>query len=147
MEPDAGQCISRSLVCDGDQDCEDGRDERGCGPEGGPTPCDLDKPPPSAELTGRGYNVLTGRLRAGVINTLSFGGQCRKVFSGDHKVSYRLPQNILRFSFEVEVENEESDESYDSFWSYEQHIQSDALVGNDRRAFHKELRDNKVTPK
>lgn len=47
------------------------------------------------------YDVLTGKLRAGVINTLSFGGQCRKVFSGDHKVYYRLPQNILRYNFEV----------------------------------------------
>lgn len=47
------------------------------------------------------YDVLTGKLRAGVINTLSFGGQCRKVFSGDHKVYYRLPQSILRYNFEV----------------------------------------------
>lgn len=45
--------------------------------------------------------MLTGKLRAGVINTLSFGGQCRKVFSGDHKIYYRLPQNILRYNFEV----------------------------------------------
>ena len=47
------------------------------------------------------YDVLTGKLRAGVINTLSFGGQCRKVYSGDHKVTYRLPQNILKYNFEV----------------------------------------------
>lgn len=47
------------------------------------------------------YDVLTGKLRAGVINTRSFGGQCRKVFSGDHKVLYRLPHNILRYNFEV----------------------------------------------
>lgn len=36
-----------------------------------------------------------------MINTASFGGQCRKVFSGDHKILYRLPQNILRYNFEV----------------------------------------------
>lgn len=47
------------------------------------------------------YDVLTGELRAGVINTLSFGGQCRKVYSGDHQVYYRLPRNILRYNFEV----------------------------------------------
>uniref|UniRef100_A0A8C2WZY2 Complement component C7 n=1 Tax=Cyclopterus lumpus TaxID=8103 RepID=A0A8C2WZY2_CYCLU len=140
----SGQCISQSLVCNGDHDCEDSLDERSCDQDGSQYSCDLDKTPPSSDFTGRGYNVLTGKLRAGVINTLSFGGQCRKVFSGDHKVSYRLPQNILRYSFEVEVDNEESDESYDSFWSYEQHIQSNALVGHDRRTFHKELRDNKA---
>lgn len=149
------------------------------------------------------YDVLTGKLRAGVINTLSFGGQCRKVFSGDHKVYYRLPQNTLRYNFEVSwtrmlclwsclqstcwflfanvsfkynfvskkvghctpvkyhcirsfvtaannyvlqvtVENEDSDESYESAWSYMQHIQSNALVGHDRRTFHKELTETRV---
>lgn len=45
--------------------------------------------------------MLTGKLKASVINTFSFGGQCRKVFSGDHRNFYRLPQNILRYSFQV----------------------------------------------
>lgn len=140
----SGKCISRSLVCNGDQDCEDGLDERGCDQDSSHYSCDLDKTPPNSDFTGRGYDVLTGKLRAGVINTLSFGGQCRKVFSGDHKVYYRLPQNILRYNFEVKVDNEESDESYESSWSYMQHIQSNALWGHDRRTFHKELTDNKA---
>ncbi|KAM3874392.1 complement component C7-like [Diretmus argenteus] len=140
----SGQCISQSLVCNGDQDCEDGQDERGCDPESSYYSCDLDKTPPNSDFTGRGYDVLTGKLRAGVINTLSFGGQCRKVFSGDHKIHYRLPHSILRYNFEVKVDNEESDESYESSWSYMQHMQSNALFGHDRRTFHKELTDNKA---
>ncbi|XP_049460930.1 complement component 7b [Epinephelus fuscoguttatus] len=139
----SGQCISRSLVCNGDQDCNDGLDERGCEQDSSQYSCDLDKTPPNSELTGRGYDVLSGKLRAGVINTLSFGGQCRKVFSGDHKVYYRLPQNVLRYNFEVSVDNENIDESYESSWSYMQHIQSNALVGHDRRTFHNELTENK----
>uniref|UniRef100_A0A672JP95 Complement component C7 n=1 Tax=Salarias fasciatus TaxID=181472 RepID=A0A672JP95_SALFA len=135
----SGQCISPSLVCNGDQDCEDGLDEQGCDRDNSHDSCDLDKTPPNSEFTGRGYNVLTGELRAAVINTLSFGGQCRKVFSGDHKVMFRLPQNILRYNFEVKVDNDESDESYESAWSYMQHIQSNALFGHDRRTFHREL--------
>lgn len=47
------------------------------------------------------YDVLTGKLRGNVINTLSFGGQCRKVFSGTNRLYYRLPENVLRYSFEV----------------------------------------------
>uniref|UniRef100_A0A8D0AH51 Complement component C7 n=1 Tax=Sander lucioperca TaxID=283035 RepID=A0A8D0AH51_SANLU len=140
----SGQCISRSLVCNGDHDCEDGLDERSCDQDSSQYLCDIDKAPPNSDFTGRGYNVLTGKLRGGVINTLSFGGQCRKVFSGDHKVYYRLPHNILRYNFEVKVDNEESDESYESSWSYMQHIQSNALVGHDRRSFHKELTENKA---
>ncbi|XP_054612898.1 complement component 7b isoform X2 [Dunckerocampus dactyliophorus] len=139
----SGQCISQSLVCNGDQDCEDGLDERGCHEDNSQFVCDLDKTPPNSDLTGRGYDVLTGKLRAGVINTLSFGGQCRKVFSGDHKIFYRLPQNVLRYNFEVKVDNEEIDESYESSWSYTQHIQANSLVGHDRRTFHKELTETK----
>uniref|UniRef100_UPI003AB0E57B complement component 7b n=1 Tax=Centroberyx gerrardi TaxID=166262 RepID=UPI003AB0E57B len=140
----SGQCISQSLVCNGDQDCEDGLDERSCDLESSHYSCEMDKTPPNSDFTGRGYDVLTGKLRAGVINTLSFGGQCRKVFSGDHKILYRLPQSILRYNFEVKVDNDESDESYDSSWSYMQHITANALFGHDRRTFHKELTDNKA---
>ncbi|XP_056147148.1 complement component 7b [Lampris incognitus] len=135
----SGQCISQSLVCNGDQDCEDGLDERGCSQDSSHYVCDTDKTPPNSDVTGRGYDVLTGQLRAGVINTLSFGGQCRKVFSGDHRTYYRLPQSVLRYNFEVRVDNQDSDESYESSWSYVQHIQSDSLIGQDRRTFHKEL--------
>ncbi|XP_034751456.1 complement component C7 [Etheostoma cragini] len=138
----SGQCISRSLVCNGDQDCEDGLDERSCDPDSSQDSCDINKPPPNSDITGRGYNVLTGKLRGAVINTQSFGGMCRKVFSGDHKVFYRLPHNVLRYNFEVSVDNEESDESYESSWSYMQHIQANGLFGHDRRSFHKELTEN-----
>uniref|UniRef100_A0A665WNQ0 Complement component 7b n=1 Tax=Echeneis naucrates TaxID=173247 RepID=A0A665WNQ0_ECHNA len=140
----SGQCISNSLRCNGDQDCEDGLDERGCDQDNIQFSCDLDKTPPNSDLTGRGYDVLQGKLKAGVINTLNFGGQCRKVFSGDHRVFYRLPQNILRYNFKVTVNNDESDESYESTWSYVQHIQSNAIVGHDRRTFHKEITDSKA---
>ncbi|KAF7652717.1 hypothetical protein LDENG_00093410 [Lucifuga dentata] len=51
----SGQCISQSLVCNGDQDCEDGLDERGCdGHESSHYLCDMDKTPPNSDLTGRG---------------------------------------------------------------------------------------------
>ncbi|KAI2651405.1 Complement component C7 [Labeo rohita] len=92
----SGQCINPSLVCNGDHDCEDGLDEQRCSSSGTIV-----------------VDVLTGELRAGVINTRSFGGQCRKIFSGDHRDFYRLPQSLLRYSFQVSVENDFSDEYYE----------------------------------
>lgn len=47
--------------------------------------------------------------------------------------------------FQVTVNNEESDETYESTWEYMQHIQSDALWGRDRRSFRQQLTDNKVS--
>ena len=46
---------------------------------------------------------------------------------------------------QVQVNNEESDETYDSSWSYMQHIQSNAMFIHDRRTFHKELSETKVS--
>ncbi|CAL8387036.1 unnamed protein product [Boreogadus saida] len=139
----SGQCIGRSLVCNGDQDCEDGLDERGCA-LGSDDACDMDKTPPNSDLTGKGYDLLTGKLRAAVINTLSFGGQCRKVYSGDNNLLYRLPQSLITYNFEVKVDNEGSDESYESSWSYMLHVQENALFKHHRITFHEEVSEGKA---
>ncbi|KAA0720003.1 Complement component C7 [Triplophysa tibetana] len=139
----SGQCISESLVCNGDHDCEDGLDEQRCS---GSTVCNEQKPPPNSDLTGRGFDVLTGELKAGVINTRSFGGLCRKVFSGDHSEFYRLPQSLLRYTFQINVENDFSDEYYDSSWSYMRHEEDKKKIrgGHDHKTFHYELKQDKA---
>ncbi|XP_026090660.1 complement component C7 [Carassius auratus] len=141
----SGQCISPSLVCNGDHDCEDGLDEQRCSGSG-TIVCNEQKPPPNSDLTGRGFDVLTGELRAGVINTHSFGGQCRKVFSGDHRDFYRLPRSLLRYSFQVSVENDFTDEYYNSSWSYMRHEEERKNIrgGHDHKTFHNKLKQDKA---
>uniref|UniRef100_A0A8C8ERH8 Complement component C7 n=1 Tax=Oncorhynchus tshawytscha TaxID=74940 RepID=A0A8C8ERH8_ONCTS len=115
----SGKCISQSMVCNGDQDCEeDNQDELKCGPDKTFPVCNNDKPPPNVEQLGLGFDSVTGKQRGSVINTKSYGGQCRTVFSGDNKVLYRLPQSTLRYNFEVKIQNDFSDEFYTSSWSY-----------------------------
>uniref|UniRef100_A0A673ZGR3 Complement component C7 n=1 Tax=Salmo trutta TaxID=8032 RepID=A0A673ZGR3_SALTR len=98
----SGKCISQSMVCNGDQDCEeDNQDELKCGPDKTFPVCNNDKPPPNVEKLGLGFDAVTGKQRGSVINTKSYGGQCRTIFSGDNKVLYRLPQSTLRYNFEV----------------------------------------------
>lgn len=135
--------MSPSLVCNGDQDCEDGSDERRCDGDSPFEVCELDQTPPSADITGKGYDLLSGQLKAPVINTVSFGGQCRKVYSGDHKTTYRLPHGLLKYDFQVQVEHDFSEESYESSWAYLHHLQSNAIWGHDRRTFHRELNQDK----
>lgn len=51
----SGQCISKSLVCNGDSDCEpDGADEDRCEDSESRPSCDIHQPPPNIELTGTG---------------------------------------------------------------------------------------------
>ncbi|KAM4050139.1 complement component C7 [Anomaloglossus baeobatrachus] len=113
----SGQCIGKSLVCNGDHDCEaDSHDEANC--EARHKVCDIDEPPPNTELTGVGFNVATQQMRSPVIHTKSFGGKCRKVFSGDGRKFYRLSDNVLTYTFKVEAKNDFSYDFYNSSWSY-----------------------------
>lgn len=48
------------------------------------------------------------------------------------------------FVLQVTVNNEESDESFESSWSYIQNIQSSALWGHDRRKFVKAVSESRV---
>uniref|UniRef100_A0A8C2ZVV4 Complement component C7 n=1 Tax=Cyclopterus lumpus TaxID=8103 RepID=A0A8C2ZVV4_CYCLU len=112
----SGKCISQSLVCNGDQDCEeDGDDERGCDIEKHIV-CLKSVPPPNIELLGLGFDVVSGKRRALVINTKSFGGQCRVIYSGVHNALYRLPLSTIQYSFMV-AQNDFSDEMYASKWT------------------------------
>lgn len=47
------------------------------------------------------YDVLSETWKASVMNTKSFGGQCRTIYSGVHQNLYRLPLSTLQYSFLV----------------------------------------------
>ncbi|TMS03443.1 Complement component C7 [Larimichthys crocea] len=120
----SGKCISRSLLCNGDQDCEeDGLDEL---PATCDTPthvvCSKSVVLPSIELLGLGFDMVSGKWKASVINTKSFGGQCRTLFSGVHNALYRLPLSTLKYNFMVKVQNDFSDEMFESKWHYAKDI-------------------------
>ncbi|XP_015264814.1 PREDICTED: complement component C7 [Gekko japonicus] len=116
----SGLCISRSLVCNGDYDCEEDRsDEDRC--EVTKVVCDTNKLPPNVELTGAGFDALTGKTKGRVIHTKSFGGQCRKVFNVDQRDYYRQSVSVLSYTFQVQIQNDFHTEFYDSSWSYMKH--------------------------
>uniref|UniRef100_A0A8D0H868 Complement component C7 n=1 Tax=Sphenodon punctatus TaxID=8508 RepID=A0A8D0H868_SPHPU len=132
----SGQCISKSLLCNGDQDCEeDGADEDRC--EEKRIPCDSDKMPPNSELTGAGFDALTGESRGKVIHTKSFGGQCRKVFSGDKREYYRLSDSVLTYTFQVKIQNDFSYEFYNSSWAYMKHEETHETSNSGHRRSHR----------
>ncbi|XP_059193970.1 complement component C7 [Centropristis striata] len=118
----SGMCISQSLVCNGDQDCEeDGLDERTC-EVSKHIVCGHSNPPPNIDVIAKGFNVVTGQRMGIVINTKSFGGQCRTIFSGVHNKIYRLPLSTIQYNFMVQVQNDFSDEMFESKWHYAKDI-------------------------
>ncbi|XP_044302545.1 complement component C7 [Varanus komodoensis] len=134
----SGQCISKHLVCNGDHDCEeDGADEDRC--EEVKIVCENIKPPlkppPNVELTGTGFDALTGETKAGIIHTKSFGGQCRKVYSGDQRRPYRLSDSVLSYTFQVKIQNDFSTEFYNSSWAYMKYTET-RVTANDFHNFH-----------
>ncbi|KAM8759671.1 complement component C7 [Acanthopagrus schlegelii] len=118
----SGKCISQSLVCNGDQDCEeDGQDERVCEVQKWVT-CTKDTLPPKIEELGQGFDVVSEKRRASVINTRSFGGQCRTFYSGGDNSIYRLPLSTIKYSSVVKAQNDFSDEMFSSKWHYAKDI-------------------------
>ncbi|XP_029915184.1 complement component C7 [Myripristis murdjan] len=122
----SGKCVSRSLVCNGDQDCEeDNEDELVCDPlTKYPPACPTAglALPPKINLLGQGFDAVTEKRKGSVINTMSFGGQCRSIFSGLHMYSYRLPLSTTQYNFMVQVRNDFSDETFNSRWHYAKDI-------------------------
>lgn len=76
-------------------------------------------------------------------------GVCEDICDGStcwppSQSSFAPDQPNLTFLLQVTVNNEESDESFESSWSYMQSIQSSALWGHDRRKFHKTVTESRV---
>ncbi|XP_020502100.2 complement component C7 isoform X1 [Labrus bergylta] len=132
----SGKCVSQSLLCNGDVDCEgDGLDERACGGQLYIT-CWKSALPPNTDLLGLGYDVVTAKWKASVINTNSFGGLCRNTYSGVHNSFYRLPLSTIKYSFVVNVQNDFSDEMYSSKWHYAKDIVNRETVSGTTKGYH-----------
>uniref|UniRef100_A0ACB8EPQ6 Uncharacterized protein n=1 Tax=Sphaerodactylus townsendi TaxID=933632 RepID=A0ACB8EPQ6_9SAUR len=105
-----GRCISRSLECNGENDCEDNSDERDCGRIR--AVCNRRyEPIAGVQLMGLGFHLLAGESRGEVLGNSFNAGQCRLVKTNDTRKTFRVPANLEAVSFQVEnkEDNVESD--------------------------------------
>ncbi|XP_075037833.1 complement component C8 alpha chain [Mixophyes fleayi] len=80
---ETGRCIRRQLLCNGENDCRDGSDEKDCETFDQETFCKTLFPIPGAERAVRGFNILTQEEAQNVLDHRYFGGQCEYIYNGE----------------------------------------------------------------
>ncbi|MEQ2249623.1 hypothetical protein ILYODFUR_031297 [Ilyodon furcidens] len=132
---ETGRCISQSLRCNGEGDCDNFSDEDQCEHiNQREDKCSTLIPIPGAERGTQGYNILTGDFMNQVLDPKYFGGKCEYVYNGDwsklmydtfceslqyneDEKNYRKPYNYLTYRFVAEATSKGSDEYYEDMQS------------------------------
>ncbi|XP_035675448.1 complement component C6-like [Branchiostoma floridae] len=112
------RCIPKIQTCNGDNDCGDYSDERDC--DRIFDVCDGQRfdAIPNIAFAGSGYNILNGAVSGNVLDNRLYGGTCDTVYSGDHGKSFRLPENVQNYRFQVLADNSFTTTVYNSAEEY-----------------------------
>uniref|UniRef100_A0A3Q2PII5 Complement C8 alpha chain n=1 Tax=Fundulus heteroclitus TaxID=8078 RepID=A0A3Q2PII5_FUNHE len=132
---ETGRCVSQSLRCNGEPDCEDFSDEEQCDRVNRrEDKCSTLMAIPGAERGTQGYNILTGDFMNQVLDPTYFGGKCEYVYNGEwskltyeafceslqyneDEKNYRKPYNYHAYRFVAEATSKGSDEYYEDMQS------------------------------
>uniref|UniRef100_A0A286XYF7 Complement component C6 n=1 Tax=Cavia porcellus TaxID=10141 RepID=A0A286XYF7_CAVPO len=134
---DSGRCIASKLECNGENDCGDNSDERGCG-RSKPVCARTYVPIPSVQMMGAGFHFPSGEYRGEVLDTSFTGGICKTVKSSRASNPYRVPANLEDINFEVQTEADDLEtDFYKDLISFEKkEDKKSSSFGIERDNFH-----------
>ncbi|XP_069794595.1 complement component C8 beta chain [Narcine bancroftii] len=112
---ETGRCIPRQLECNGEDDCGDQSDERGC--RRSKNICHRETEPYWAvQHIGSGFNILTETVEGTVLDHTYYGGSCAPYYINN--IRFRKPYNLEFYSSETEGKFELSMDEHTSFSNF-----------------------------
>uniref|UniRef100_F6T0A0 MACPF domain-containing protein n=1 Tax=Ciona intestinalis TaxID=7719 RepID=F6T0A0_CIOIN len=130
-------CISKTLLCNGDNDCTDRSDEKHCSNVTIHPPCGKEKYTdiPNIDIAGAGFNLIKAQeegmimdnrkydgrcstVKSGDIDNQKYDGRCSTVKSGDIGERFRKPANVQFYRFQARTHSSFYVKSYQSAKAY-----------------------------
>ncbi|KAL4656033.1 complement component C8 beta chain [Arapaima gigas] len=113
-----GRCVSRRLRCNGDDDCGDSSDERGCKTVNWACKEKAEEYW-GIENLAKGINTLTGNLEGEVLDNRYYAGSCLPHYIQDTK--YRKPYNLEHYTVETKGSYDFTLNAFESYSRFEEY--------------------------